>query len=98
MAVVVQVREKMSKDEESVSLEEVQVAQLSADPKQAAEDAINKESVSVVSQRELLSASKRRQELLVELEGCKAELERRRAQSAELRGKFKVGNKEVLEC
>lgn len=42
MVVMVQVQEKTRKDEESLSLEEVQVAQLSVHHIQAAEDKIRK--------------------------------------------------------
>lgn len=42
MFVVVQVQEKMRKDEETLSLEEVQVVQLSVGHIQAAEDKIRK--------------------------------------------------------
>lgn len=42
MIVVVQVQEKMRKDEETLSLEEVQVVQLSVDHIQAAADKMRK--------------------------------------------------------
>lgn len=42
MVVVVQVQEKMRKDEETLRLEEVQVVQPSVDHTQAAEDKIRK--------------------------------------------------------
>lgn len=40
--------------------------------------------------------SQRRRDLLVELEGCENELQRKRAQTAKLRRKFKV--RSTLEC
>lgn len=97
MVVVVQVQEKMRKDEETLSLEEVQVVQLSVGHIQAAEDKIRKKSTLSLSQKEILIVSKRKQKHLIELQGSIAELERKRAQSAKLREKFKVGIKEVFQ-
>lgn len=73
----------------------VQVVQLSVDHLQAAEERISKHLS--LSQREILTVSKRREGHLKKLECYEAELQKRRAESAKLREKFKVRIKEVFQ-
>lgn len=100
LVVVVQVQENSRNDGEleekpTLSLEVVQVVQLSMDHLQAAEERISKHCS--LSQREILIVSKRKEVLLKDLERYEAELKSRRAKTARLREKFKVRMKEILQ-
>lgn len=96
--VVVQLQESVRKDEEFkdkpyLSLESVQVVQLYVDHLQTAEARISYHLS--LSQNEILIVSKRKGAHLKKLERYEAELQRRRAESAGLREKYKVRIKEV---